>query len=527
MSYKLSEECFRTIMAGGDFSEPIVQVLSLKKMTTSSGQDRFRVCLSDGKYMITVAMVTASVLSKVGEKGVPKFSVIQLTRYTTTVINNTPSKGDSRVLLMLDIKLIADGDDVHEIIGNPISYSEAITQEQRHEPPPAKIPKISGPSKGAESFDGNKSLVGHIVHPISSLNPYNNKWIIKARVMNKTPIKTWSNSKGEGKLFSMDLIDESGEIRLTGFRDLVDKFYDKVEIDKVYYISKCMLKPANKQFSNLKNDYEMTMVNETVIEECQDDDMGAVPQINYNFVPVKQIMELDPKSIIDIIGVVKGVGDLQVFQARSTGREVKKKEVMLVDQSNASVTLTLWGAEAENFDGSNNPVVVLKGARISEFGGGKTLSTVSGTIMKLNPDLKESYRLKQWYDTEGNSVEATNVSARSGGSLGFNTPWMCFKEMNVGDWSGNQWVSMFSSEAEKVLGVTAQEAGDLFEQDPSQFNELVEKAHFKQFVLKCRAKTEVYNDEQRLKTVAVKVDPINYEEYNNHLINRIKQLTGA
>ncbi|KAF7265349.1 hypothetical protein GWI33_021238 [Rhynchophorus ferrugineus] len=371
-----------------------------------------------------------------------------------------------------------------------------------------------------------------------------------------------------------------------------------LQIDKVYYISKCMLKPANKQFSNLKNDYEMTMVNETVIEECQDDDMGAVPQINYNFVPVKQIMELDPKSIIDIIGVVKGVGDLQVFQARSTGREVKKKEVMLVDQSNASVTLTLWGAEAENFDGSNNPVVVLKGARISEFGGGKTLSTVSGTIMKLNPDLKESYRLKQWYDTEGNSVEATNVSARSGGSLGFNTPWMCFKEvfdqqlgssnatgdyyqvkgtvlmvksenscykacpspdcnkkvidnsngmyrcekcnreyesfkwrllasMNVGDWSGNQWVSMFSSEAEKVLGVTAQEAGDLFEQDPSQFNELVEKAHFKQFVLKCRAKTEVYNDEQRLKTVAVKVDPINYEEYNNHLINRIKQLTGA
>lgn len=65
--------------------------------------------------------------------------------------------------------------------------------------------------------------------------------------------------------------------------------------------------------------------------------------------------------------------------------------------------------------------------------------------------------------------------------------------MNVGDWSGNQWVSMFSSEAEKVLGVTAQEAGDLFEQDPTQFNELVEKAHFKQFVLKCRAKTEVYN----------------------------------
>lgn len=79
---------------------------------------------------------------------------------------------------MLDIKLIADGDDVGEIIGSPISYSEAITQEHKNEPPPAKIPKISGPSKTADSFDGsslNKTLVGHIVHPISSLNPYNNK----------------------------------------------------------------------------------------------------------------------------------------------------------------------------------------------------------------------------------------------------------------------------------------------------------------------------------------------------------------
>lgn len=56
------------------------------------------------------------------------------------------------------------------------------------------------------------------------------RWVIKVRVTNKSAIRTWSNSRGEGKLFSMDLIDESGEIRCTAFRDMCDKFYDMIEV---------------------------------------------------------------------------------------------------------------------------------------------------------------------------------------------------------------------------------------------------------------------------------------------------------
>lgn len=31
----------------------------------------------------------------------------------------------------------------------------------------------------------------------------------------------------------MNLIDESGEIRATGFTDIVDKYYDMLEVNKV------------------------------------------------------------------------------------------------------------------------------------------------------------------------------------------------------------------------------------------------------------------------------------------------------
>ena len=60
------------------------------------------------------------------------------------------------------------------------------------------------------------------------------RWTIKARVTNKSQVRSWSNSRGEGKLFSINLADESGEIRATAFRESVDKFYNFIEVNKVW-----------------------------------------------------------------------------------------------------------------------------------------------------------------------------------------------------------------------------------------------------------------------------------------------------
>lgn len=181
-------------------------------------------------------------------------------------------------------------------IGQPANMTDSSKVVPSAQPSSPPKPVASTYRPPPSDSQGSSQIEGRATHPISSLSPYQNKWVIKARVTAKSAIRTWSNAKGEGKLFSFDLMDESGQIRATAFRDLVDRYYDMIEVDRVYYITKCQLKPANKQYSRLPNDYEMTLNNDTVIQECTDAD--DIPTVKYNFIPISQIAELENNTAV-------------------------------------------------------------------------------------------------------------------------------------------------------------------------------------------------------------------------------------
>jgi replication factor A1 len=115
--------------------------------------------------------------------------------------------------------------------------------------------------------------VSATIYPIEGISPYSSKWTIKARCTSKSSIKTWHHSNSEGKLFSVNLLDDSGEIRATGFNDQCDMLYDLFQEGSVYYISSpCRVQIAKKQFSNLSNDYELTFERDTVVEKVSSRD---------------------------------------------------------------------------------------------------------------------------------------------------------------------------------------------------------------------------------------------------------------
>lgn len=143
-----------------------------------------------------------------------------------------------RVLIIVGLEVVKSGDEVGKKIGDPISLSDVnknATQSKPSEPtqpmsvtknnlPPARKPLAQSQADTSAVFDGRAT------HPISSLSPYQNKWVIKARVTAKSAMRSWNNSKGEGKLFSFDLMDESGQIRVTAFRDVAEKYFEMIEV---------------------------------------------------------------------------------------------------------------------------------------------------------------------------------------------------------------------------------------------------------------------------------------------------------
>lgn len=68
----------------------------------------------------------------------------------------------------------------------------------------------------------------------------------------------------------------------------------------MYYISRCTLKTANKQYSTLKNDYEMTMIDDTEILPCYENS-DNIPMLQFNFCPISWI---ENKEQNDMIGNV-------------------------------------------------------------------------------------------------------------------------------------------------------------------------------------------------------------------------------
>lgn len=80
-------------------------------------------------------------------------------------------------------------------------------------------------------------------------------------------------------------------------------------------------------------------------------------------------------------------------------------------------------------------MLLVKGARIGEFGGGKSISIIGSTVLKRNPDLTEGHFLRGWFDNGGGREVHNSLSAQTGGG-NFSTEWLTFheaKQKNLGN----------------------------------------------------------------------------------------------
>lgn len=449
---EITPHTFERIHAGQTKFSPVVQVMDFKQVQPNHGQPgqvRYRLIVSDGTHY-QQAMLATQLNVLINEGQITEHGLICLEEF---ICNEVQGR---KIVIILRCHVVSPS--LGYRVGDPVEYGKAAggnggmqggqpAYGQQPQQAPAlntmagaSVPYKPAGSSSAGSSNGGayppynaggaaggyRALSGPVVRagppqsiiPINDLNPYINRWVIKARVTSKTDIKRWSNAKGEGTLFSVDLLDEfDGEIRATFFKEACEKFYPLLEQGHVYTFSGGKLKPAQRQYSSIRNNYETTFDTNSEIMEVMDD--HKIQSAVYSFKKIGELEETPPNATIDVIGVVKAFSPLSTITTKKDGREVEKRELTLCDDTGTEVRLTVWGERASKQpeQWENHPIVAFKGVKVSDYNG-RSLGTMPGSQVTVSPDLPEALHLHNWWHSAGATAASTSISSGGGGGGG-------------------------------------------------------------------------------------------------------------
>ncbi|EQB78307.1 replication protein A DNA-binding subunit [Camelus ferus] len=531
-------------------------IANIRPITTGNSPPRYRLLMSDGLNTLSSFMLATQLNHLVEEEQLSSNCICQINRFIVNTL-----KDGRRVVILMELEVLKSAEAVGVKIGNPAPYNEGHGQQpvvpspvsaalastsrpQQQNGSPgvgSTVPKAYGASKifgkaGGTSIVNSSGGTQSKVVPIASLTPY------QSNLMNST-------------VLTRSRVLPQGEIRATAFNEQADKFFPLIDVNKVYYFSKGTLKIANKQFTSVKNDYEMTFNNETSVMPCEDG--HHLPTVQFDFTGISDLESKSKDSLVDIIGICKSFDDVTKITVKSNNREVSKRNIYLMDMSGKVVNATLWGEDADRFDGSRQPVMAIKGARVSDFGG-RSLSVLSSSTVIMNPDIPEAYKLRGWFDSEGQALDGVSISdLKSGGMGGSNTNWRTLYEVKSENLGQGDKPDYFSSVATVVY---LRKENCMYQACPTQdcnkkvidqqnglyrcekcdrefpnfkyrmilsneqaFEEVFQNANFRSFTFRIRVKLETYNDESRIKATVMDVKPVDYREYGRRLIANIRR----
>lgn len=391
---------------GGDGCDLVLQVLDIKAMPEKK---RARLTLSDGAQFSSAVMVASQMYATVAE-GVEPHALLRVTQATVS------DASGKKFAIVLALSVLEAGAAVGGKVGDPSEFGASTPRKAPAGSASTPATQAPGSARGPISVrhDACRST------PIGSLNPYMNRWTLKARVAVKNDKVSWSNARGDGTLFKVTLLDGEGdEVEAVFFKEACEKFYDAIDENAVYYFSGGKVKPCNKRFSSTKCDYEITFDASATIELAAD--ASGVGGTKYDFVKIADLGKADEGALVDVLAIVKAADDVsEVISQKLGGKALTKRDVTLVDESGVDVRLTLWGdrAKSTDVDLGSAPLIAFKGLKVSEYNGTKSLGYMRSTRMACAPGGEQADALAAWWKSGGDAAASTSLSRVSGGGSG-------------------------------------------------------------------------------------------------------------
>jgi len=97
--------------------------------------------------------------------------------------------------------------------------------------------------------------------------------------------------------------------------------------------------------------------------------------------------------------------------------------------------------------------------------------------------------------------------------------------VEIGDFSGLNWITMFDEVASGLLGISAEKLMELQLSNREAYDEILQKPRYKSFEFRVKVATEFYNDQKRNRWNCFAARPINADRYKKVLQNMIARFS--
>ena len=292
---------------------------------------------------------------------------------------------------------------VRETVGNPVEYKPGTENTRGDEQLPTYLfePQQSRSSLHVESSSDKRpplrdastridkeSVPNNVLYTeIANLNMYDRNWSIRGRIIRKGELKRFRTASREGCVFNIVVKDETRAIQATFFNEMAEKYYSYIVEGKVYCFTDGDVKNASR-FNSTDNKYEISFNERSSIREIPND--LNIANFHFNLVTIEEVQQKAETDIFDVIAIVDDPGALREINLKD-GTSREKRGVSILDHTGYKIEITLWGAQAKEFQAEKDAIVLFQDVRVKEFQG-KTLTTSmnSRVLMRIPecPQLK-------------------------------------------------------------------------------------------------------------------------------------------
>jgi replication factor A1 len=221
------------------------------------------------------------------------------------------------------------------------------------------------------------------------INLYSSDPRVRARVLKKDPVRTYTNARGQGKVTSITIMDSSekplNQIRLTMFGDTIDRYYELLQEKSIFIFQGLDVKPKNGKFNKTAHECELTLRRDAVIEAAPED--KKIAENTYNFELVSAIEGYERYHELDVLVMIQSNDGSESINLKN-GEQKLKTAFTVFDESGLTVELTMWGDDSPGFCHLvPDQIVALRGVKVGEFRG-KNLS--SGWGISIDIDIPQN-----------------------------------------------------------------------------------------------------------------------------------------